>query len=92
MTYDDLATVLSSATAMGFLVAGLFFLRFWRDTSDRLFALFAGAMWILSLNWAILAALHPGEESRHYVYMIRLVAFVLIIAAVVDKNRADRGT
>jgi hypothetical protein len=81
---------LSGATAMGFVVAGFFFLRFWRDTSDRLFAMFALAMWSLGLSWVMVALVHTTAESRHYLYFIRLVAFGLIIAAVIDKNRTDR--
>jgi hypothetical protein len=69
-------------------VAGLFFLRFWTETRDRLFALFAAAFWVLGLSWTVLAAVPPTDETRHYVYLIRLAAFLLIGLAVLDKNRA----
>jgi len=72
------------------MVAGLCFLRFWRDTHDRLFAFFAAAFWLLALSWLLLAFLSPAEETRPYVYAIRLAAFALIIAAIVDKNREGR--
>ncbi|HJQ82564.1 MAG TPA: DUF5985 family protein [Candidatus Binatia bacterium] len=85
----ELVSILSGATVMGFLVGGLFFLRFWRDTGDRLFVSFAIAMWTLALNGALVAVFHPGSDSRHYFYLLRLFAFVLIIWAVVDKNRSD---
>ncbi len=78
------------ATAGCWAVA-LIFLRIWRDTGDRLFAAFSAAFWVLSLNWILLSALAPAEEHRHVFYLIRLVAFVLIILAIVDKNRPRGG-
>jgi hypothetical protein len=68
----------------------VFFFRFWTDTRDRFFALFATAFVILSINWLLLAVLHPSNESRPFFYLLRLAAFGLIILAVVDKNRPHR--
>jgi drug/metabolite transporter (DMT)-like permease len=70
--------------------AGIFFFRYWRETRDRLFALFAAAFWILALNWIILVVLQPAQESRHWVFVLRLVAFLLIVVGVWDKNRIRR--
>ena len=64
-----------------------FFLRFWIDTRDRFFAMFSAAFLILSVNWLLVAVLHPSSESRPFFYLLRLAAFGLIIVAVVDKNR-----
>ena len=75
---------------MACLVAGLFFLRFWRKTRDRLFAVFALAFWLLALNWTLLA-ITARDEVRPSLYGIRLLAFVLILVGIVDKNRASRG-
>ena len=36
--------------AMASWIAGLFFLRFWRETRDRLFLIFAIAFWLLGLT------------------------------------------
>ena len=80
---------LSGALAMASWVVGLLFLRDWRRTRDRLFARFALAFWVLSLNWITLAVVDPSHETRHYFYLFRLVAFLLIIWAVIDKNRAS---
>lgn len=82
--------ILRGAVAMGFWVAGLFFLRFWRQTRDRLFALFALAFFILSVNRAGLAISALRGETADYQYWIRLVAFLLILAAILDKNRPRR--
>jgi hypothetical protein len=68
-------------------VAGLLFLRSWRTGRDRLLLVFAIAFWVFALNWVALAVLRPADESRHYVYLIRLAAYLLLIAGVVDKNR-----
>ena len=75
------------ATGASFSVA-IFFLRFWLDTRDRFFLLFAGAFLILSVNWGLVAILQPATEVRPFFYLLRLTAFGLIIAAVVDKNRS----
>lgn len=74
------------ATCASFGVA-LFFLRFWTGTRDRFFLLFAAAFLILSVNWLLLAVLQPATEVRPFFYLLRLTAFGLIIAAVIDKNR-----
>ena len=76
--------------AMGSLVAGLFFLRYWKVTGDRLFAFFAMAFAMLSTNYVVLAAVDPAFEARHLIYLIRLAGFILIIVGVVDKNRGVR--
>jgi hypothetical protein len=75
------------ALFMGLLLVGIFFLRFWRDTSDRLFLIFAVAFWLLAITRLALS-LTPGasEEHRAYVYLVRLLAFVLILVAIIDKN------
>jgi hypothetical protein len=78
------------ATALGCALAGLFFLRFWRTTGDRFFAFFAAAFFGLAANWTILAIAAPPDEARHLIYVIRVVAFLLISYAIVDKNRARR--
>jgi len=75
---------------MGCFVAGLFFLRFWRRTRDRLFAIFAIAFWVLGANWLALAFIKQ-DEVQTWLYAVRLVAFVLILWGIVDKNRAARA-
>ena len=69
-------------------VAGLFFWRFFRETRDRLFVMFALAFWSLSVHWCALAIVNPMTETRHYFFLLRLLAFALIIAAIIDKNRS----
>jgi hypothetical protein len=75
------------ATAFASAVAALFFLRFWRDTRERLFAFFAGAFALLGLNWLLLDVLAPERESEHLVYLVRLAAFLVLLVGIIDRNR-----
>ena len=76
----------SGAIMLGMIGIALFFLRFWRSTGDRLFAMFAAAFALLGLERMLLHFLGTSE-FRPGVYLVRLVAFVLIILAIVEKNR-----
>lgn len=80
--------IISGAIAMGYGVAGLFFLRFWRETGDRLFLIFSGAFWILGLQRLALIFTREMIEDHTGLYLIRLFAFLLILGAIVDKNRS----
>jgi hypothetical protein len=77
----------SGAVTLGFAIAGLYFLRFWKDRRDPLLAAFAVAFWLLGLNQALLALSNIPFEERSWLYLIRLAAFALIIAAIALKNR-----
>jgi hypothetical protein len=76
---------------MAHVVAALLFLRSWRSSGDRLFLFFAAAFAVLALNWFGLSIVDPAQELRHYVYSLRLLAFVLLVVAIVDKNRNGRS-
>lgn len=95
------------AIAMASAIAALYFLRFWRDTGDRLFAIFALAFLLLGITRLGLAGTQvqqaeraaaiqkepaaPAEqelsEGETSWYWVRLTAFLLILAAIIDKNR-----
>jgi hypothetical protein len=79
---------LSGAVAFGFVLIGLFFLRFWYRLRDPLFIWFALAFWLLGASQAILTLAGIPQEERSAIYLIRLLAFSLIIFAVFRKNRA----
>ena len=70
-------------------VSGLFFLRFWLRTRDSLFAAFTAGFSLLALHWGGLGLLNPSNENRHYLYLARFAAFLLIIYGVVQKNRSS---
>lgn len=86
---DALSSVVSGFLVAGYAVAGLFFLRFWRDTRDRLFGIFAAAFWLLAAQRLALALSADPTGDQLLLYGIRLLAFVLILIAIVDKNRGS---
>jgi hypothetical protein len=81
---------LSGSVALGFLVCGLFFLRFWRRTGDGLFMAFAAAFALLGIGQSVLALANLPTEERGSIYLLRLVAFAVIIFAIVRKNRTGQ--
>lgn len=84
MTLQDF---LSGAVTFGFVMAGLFFLRFWTRTRDGLFLSFAAAFWLLALGQALLALADIPAEERSWLYLLRLAAFAIILFAIARKNR-----
>ena len=72
------------------IVAGLFFLKFWRKTRDSLFLAFAASFLVRGLNDASRASMaHPAEASV-WSYLVGLASSLLIVVAIVRKN-LDRG-
>ena len=86
-----LVPFLSGAVVMGFWLTGLFFLRFWVRTRDSLFLAFTLAFWLLGLGQALQIFSGIPVEERSWIYVLRLTAFVLILAAVWRKNARARG-
>jgi len=80
---------ISGAIVASYLVAALYFLRFWRDTRDRLFLFFSAAFTMLSLQRTMLTILERGEQLDMVSYSIRLLAFLVILAGIIDKNRSS---
>jgi hypothetical protein len=70
------------------VVTSAFFWKFWKRTRDRLFLAFSGGFGVLSVHWVALGIANPLSETRHYLYVLRFLAFALIIAGVVAKNRS----
>lgn len=89
MTLDPMFYLLSGLIVMGHLVAALFFLRFWRQSGDTLFAIFAASFLLLAAGQALLALTNVPVEERSWIYLLRLAAFTLIIFGIVHKNRGD---
>lgn len=82
----------AGAIVFGYIVVGVFFLRFWRRTRDSLFAIFALAFFVLAANGTIVTLSGIEREALSWVYLIRAAAFMLIIAAIVRKNLPRRGS
>lgn len=79
--------MLVGAIAACAFLAGLFFLRFWRASRDPFFLYFVAAFWIEGAHRVLLYRLAGTDEASPLYYLIRLLAYSLIIIAIVGKNR-----
>jgi hypothetical protein len=87
---EKTASFLFGMVTMGFVLAGLFFFRFWARTNDRLFALFGIAFWLMAANQAVSHLMGVPEEQLFWAYILRIIAFLLLIAGIVAKNLEQR--
>ena len=76
----------TGAICMGSLVIALYFLRFWRDSGDRFFLYFAASFFIEGLHRLYSAVKDAGAEDSPLHYLIRLLAYGLILWAILEKN------
>lgn len=82
--------LISGAITMGYLVVSLFFLKYWRRSQDRLFLFFSIAFAILGCQRLVLQWTGERMEDTTVFYVIRLVAFAMILFAIWDKNRSEK--
>ncbi|MGH7039232.1 MAG: DUF5985 family protein [Stellaceae bacterium] len=75
---------------MGYALAGLFFLKFWRHSGDALFVKFAAAFWLFALNEVAVAMITNPLGEKSWPYLLRLAGFVLIAVAILQKNARRR--
>jgi hypothetical protein len=80
--------MLIGAIAAGSLLAGLFFLKFWRTTRDRFFLYFALSFWLETCN-RIALGLFNSSELEPVFYLLRVAAYGLILLAIWEKNRRE---
>ena len=80
-------TFLHGTVAMGCAVVAIFFLRFWQQSRDRLFLRFSTAFFTLSASYVLLGLVTFATEWRVYVFVVRLLAFCLILYGIFEKNR-----
>lgn len=92
------AVFFAGIACAAFGASGVFFLKFWRASRDPFFLHFTVACWLLAIErCAIIALDHVprdpelGSESGIWVYLIRLVAFVVILMGVIRKNQRGRA-
>lgn len=90
MTDIVLMWMFGAISALAF-VAGLFFLRFAVAQRDRFFAWFTAAFWLLGLSWGIHLVLGGPREESPAIYVVRAAAYVMIIVAIIDRNRRARN-
>ncbi len=91
---ETAGSLLMGAVAMASFVAMLFFLRYWRQTRDSFFLLFAISFGLDAASRTVLGLWRLSEEAEPFAYLARLVTYGLIIAAIARKNwpaRLDRG-
>jgi hypothetical protein len=81
--------MLSGALLFSYLIAGVYFFKFWKRTGDRLFIHFAVAFWLLVLNQLVTSIPVVVDETGGYEYLLRVIGFIVIIAGIIDKNFAS---
>lgn len=77
---------LSGALSLAYLLAGIYFLRFWRRTRDRLFLHFAVAFWLFTLNQIVSSTPALNNETDGYEYLLPVLGFISILVAIAEKN------
>jgi hypothetical protein len=82
---------LAGAVTLGYLVAAGFFVSFWRKTRDRLFLAFGIAFALFALNQLLASAFVVVFEPTSLIYLLRILGFVIILAAILDKNLLARS-
>ncbi len=73
------------------MAAGMFFLKFWRDTRDSFFLLFAASFILEAFNRAALLLLQRPSEGLPSIYLVRLLSFLLILVAILRKNYGSKN-
>ena len=78
------------AFMMACCVVAMFFWRFWRLTGDRFFMLFSISFLVFGFERVVIAQRHVNGEADTYVYLLRLIANMFIVLAIIDKNRTSK--
>ncbi|WP_296949473.1 DUF5985 family protein [uncultured Massilia sp.] len=86
-----MANLITGAIAMGSIVIALFFLRFWRSARDRFFLYFALSFGIEGVHRIVTALTYDEHEDSPWHYLVRLLAYGLILWAILEKNLPARG-
>jgi len=89
MTIPTLNAFVQGGCAMACATIGLFFFRYWRSSHDRLFLFFLAGFWAFAVNWVGGAVITTSDETRHWMYVLRLAAFLSIAIGIIDKNRRN---
>lgn len=79
--------LLSGILIAEYAAIALFFAKFWSKSGDRLFLMFCGAFVLLAVQRFAIAMTQEILEQQAPLYLLRLAAFVVIIVAIVHKNR-----
>lgn len=79
--------LLLGAISIAYFIAALFFVRFWKQTHDRFFLMFSSSFFIESGNRLLMGILPSEGDHDILIYSIRMVSYLLILFAIIDKNR-----
>ena len=79
---------LLGAITLGTLMAGLFFLRFWKVTGYRLFFFFALAFFAEVLSRVLMALSAASTEEDPSIYLLRFISYGLIVCGIIERNRS----
>ena len=82
--------VFAGAIAMASFVIALLFLRFWRNSRDRFFLYFALSFGIEGVHRVFSAITYDEAEDTPLHYLVRLLAYGLILWAILEKNLPAR--
>jgi hypothetical protein len=82
-----MASFLDGAVAMACVAISVFFLRFWRESEERLFLCLAAAFGVFAVNYSALGLLPLADEHLAYAFVLRLIGFVAILIGVALKER-----
>jgi hypothetical protein len=83
-----MTSFLSGMITSGFLIAALFFFRFWRRTSDSLFVIFGISFLLFAIGQSISVSFDFLQDDKTLVYVVRLIGFALLLVAIARKNLA----
>jgi hypothetical protein len=70
----------------GYLVAALFFFRFWLRTNDSLFVNFSIAFLLFASGQFGSVWYEGAHDDNTWIFLLRLAGFVLLLVAIVRKN------
>ncbi|MDB4962815.1 MAG: hypothetical protein JWP01_2814 [Myxococcales bacterium] len=90
MSGDEI-TFIHGMLTLACVAIGVKFLKFWRVSGDRFFIWFTAAFWTFAMGWTLRAFVPSMSEHGHLVFLPRLLGFLMIIAAIIDKNRQTRS-
>lgn len=85
----NLTLLVQGMLAMGFSVIGLFFLKYWCVSHDRLFGTFALAFFVFAAERITLAVIGVISPEAEHLFVLRLAGFILILVGIIDKNRSE---
>jgi hypothetical protein len=87
----NLGDLLLGAITMACFTIGLFFLRFWKTTLDRLFLYLAASFFVEGAERIAIGIIPHSSEDEPLFYLLRLLAFGILLYGIMEKNRWMRG-